>query len=94
MSEPNRRPDTGAENVVAFKRRQPVRPQPPKLTEEQADEERARTRTNLVGLIFAAILVLVGWLLVQKLGHNSKMEDCLMSGRTNCAPIETPNGDR
>jgi hypothetical protein len=28
--------------------------------------------------------------LVRQLGAESKLEDCLMQGRTNCAPIELP----
>ncbi len=91
MSEPDRLPDPDTENVVAFRKRPAAKPQAPKPTQKETDEDRARSRTNVAALIFAAILVAVGWLLVQKLGHNSRMEDCLMSGRTNCAPIETPN---
>jgi len=92
MSEPSHLPDP--DNVVAFRKRPRPKPERPKLTQQQIDEERARSRTNLAALIFAAILVVIGWILVQKLGHNSKMEDCLMSGRTNCNPIEAPNSDR
>ena len=34
------------------------------------------------------MLFLVGWLLAHELYASGKLEDCLMSGRTNCAPIE------
>jgi hypothetical protein len=51
------------------------------------DADRARARSNIVALAVAAMLVLAGWLLVQKLGQTSRLQDCLMSGRTNCAPI-------
>jgi hypothetical protein len=30
--------------------------------------------------------------LVRQLGKESQLEDCLMQGRTNCAPIELPIG--
>ena len=43
-----------------------------------------------VGLNFivVAILIAMGWLLVQKLGASGRMQDCLMSGRTNCNQIQ------
>jgi len=44
-------------------------------------------------IAFGAVvfLFLVGWLLARELYSDSKMEDCLMSGRSNCAPIEAPS---
>ncbi len=41
----------------------------------------------LVGLV---VLVLAGigvWYMVQQLQKSAAMQDCLASGRTNCAPI-------
>jgi hypothetical protein len=35
------------------------------------------------------VLFLVGWLLAHELYASGKLEDCLMSGRTNCAPLDT-----
>jgi hypothetical protein len=52
-----------------------------------SDDDRARNRTNVAVLVLAAVLVFLGWLLVHELG---KMQDCLMSGRTNCNPIPVP----
>ncbi len=89
MSEPVRKPDPGTENVVAFRRKADLaEPSPPVAA--PPDDDRARARGNIAALVLAAILVAAGWLLVQKLGQSSKVQDCLMSGRTNCAPIETP----
>ena len=48
---------------------------------------------NLCALACPENLIVVGWLLIQKLGASGRMEDCLMSGRTNCAPISTTSGD-
>jgi hypothetical protein len=47
-------------------------------------------RRSLIALAIVVILFLVGWLLAHELYADSKLEDCLMSGRTNCQPIETP----
>jgi len=41
-------------------------------------------------LIAMVAVVGIGYLLVTKLSAASRLEDCLMSGRTNCAPIDRP----
>jgi hypothetical protein len=45
-------------------------------------------RGAIAGLIIAAILLAVGVWLAHDLTAASKMQDCLMSGRTNCNVIE------
>jgi len=35
------------------------------------------------------VLFLLGWLLAHELYASGKLEDCLMSGRTNCVPLDT-----
>jgi hypothetical protein len=56
-----------------------------------SDREADQRRTSaLIGLIVILSLAIVGIVLVRELGKVSKLEDCLMSGRTNCAPIEVP----
>lgn len=46
-------------------------------------------RAALVGLVVTLLLVLGGVLLVHILGRAARLQDCVMSGRTNCAPINT-----
>ena len=58
----------------------------PRLTPDQI---RRRNQSNVAALVFAGLLVGVGWMLVQKLSYLSNLQDCVMSGRTNCAPIDT-----
>ena len=41
-------------------------------------------RAALVGLIVTLLLVIGGVLLVHVLGRAAKLQDCVMSGRTNC----------
>ena len=45
-------------------------------------------RGAIVGLIIAAAILVVGLWLARNLTAASKMQDCLMSGRTNCNVIE------
>ncbi len=60
---------------------------------EDRDQETEERRTAaLIGLIIVLALAIAGVVLVRDLGAESKLEDCLMSGRTNCAPIEVPPG--
>jgi len=45
-------------------------------------------RGAIAGLIIALVLLAVGIWLAHDLTAASKMQDCLMSGRTNCNVIE------
>jgi hypothetical protein len=54
------------------------------------DEAAARRTTALMGFIVILVLAIAGVFLVRELRISMSIEDCLMSGRRNCAPIETP----
>jgi hypothetical protein len=41
----------------------------------------------IAGLVIAVVLLAVGLWLARELSAASKMQDCLMSGRTNCNTI-------
>jgi len=56
---------------------------------ESRTEQEGRVTASLAGLAFVLVLVIVGLLLVRVLKKQSELEDCLMSGRTNCVQIET-----
>jgi hypothetical protein len=58
------------------------------------DEGPPPRRGALIGLIVAAVLAAAAVYLVHALREESQREDCLMSGRSNCAPIETPGNSR
>jgi len=47
-------------------------------------------RTAVFGLLIALLLVVLGLVLVKVLGDAGRLQDCVLSGRTNCAPIEVP----
>jgi hypothetical protein len=52
-----------------------------------ADQRRSAA---LIGLIIILVLAIAGVVLVRELREKTHLEDCLMSGRTNCAPIDVP----
>jgi hypothetical protein len=43
-----------------------------------------------MGLVVILSLAIAGVILVRELRAKATLEDCLMSGRSNCAPIELP----
>jgi hypothetical protein len=47
----------------------------------------ANRRGAIAGLAVAAVLLVVGLWLAHALTASSKMQDCLMSGRSNCNVI-------
>jgi flagellar biogenesis protein FliO len=58
---------------------------------QKGDEEAEQRRSAaLIGLIIILALAIAGVWLVRELRNKARLEDCLMSGRTNCAPIEEP----
>jgi hypothetical protein len=54
----------------------------------EPDDQGDNRRGAIVGLIIAVALLAVGIWLARDLTAASKMQDCLMSGRTNCNVIE------
>jgi hypothetical protein len=40
-------------------------------------------------MLVALLLVTLGLILVKKLRDVGRLQDCVMSGRTNCAPMDT-----
>ena len=56
--------------------------------EDDNRETDDRRTAALMGLAVVLSLAVAAIVLVRDLGKESKLEDCLMSGRTNCAPIE------
>lgn len=45
-------------------------------------------RGAVAGLIITVLILGIGWWLARNLTAASKMQDCLMSGRSNCNVIE------
>ena len=56
----------------------------------QDDHDAERRTAALMGFIVILVLAIAGVVLVRELGKKASLEDCLMAGRRNCAPIEVP----
>lgn len=63
-------------------------PSPPPPDEE--DDENDRRWTFLLTLAVVVAIVVIGLVIVWKMWQNEKMQECLLSGRRDCAPIEIP----
>ena len=44
-------------------------------------------RAAVIGLVVTAALIVLGLILVKVLGDAGRLQDCVLSGRTNCAPV-------
>ena len=60
----------------------PANPKP------QTPESRESNTPAVAGLAIAAVLLVVGLWLAHELRIASKMQDCVLSGRTNCNEIQ------
>ena len=60
-------------------------------TPEDGDEPQPVSgRRALVGLLILVAAIVLVLLLIHRLQEASRIQDCVASGRTNCAPIEAP----
>ncbi|MBB4359296.1 hypothetical protein GGD66_000696 [Bradyrhizobium sp. CIR48] len=60
----------------------------PERGEKPKSQPGDNRRGAIAGLIIAILILGVGWWLARDLTAASKMQDCLMSGRSNCNVIE------
>jgi hypothetical protein len=56
--------------------------------EEPEDDGRGSRIPAIAGLAIAVVLLVAGLWLAHQLTAASKMQDCVMSGRTNCNVIQ------
>ena len=80
MNDPNTQ-KLEPENLEAEKLR-------PAQSKPQNREPRENNTPAMAGLAIAVVLLVVGLWLARELTAASKMQDCLMSGRTNCDVIQ------
>ena len=61
---------------------------------EDNEDYRYRMLTNAIGVALVAILIGTGVWLAHAIADMRKTQDCVLSGRRNCAPIELPSSNR
>jgi hypothetical protein len=54
------------------------------------DDYRHRMGTNGIALVFIAILVIAGVWIADTMATMRKNQDCVLSGRRGCTPVEAP----
>ena len=102
MSAPQPEEEKG--RVVPFRRRARPRPddkagrEPVKGLEQYstdggADDHRRRMTNNLLALVLCVLLVGAGIWLADTLGELRRKQDCVLSGRRDCAEIAVPRAD-
>jgi hypothetical protein len=57
--------------------------------QEPGDRVAESRRSALIGLIIVLVLLGGGLWLIHVLRAASQLQDCVMSGRSNCAPIDS-----
>jgi hypothetical protein len=77
------------ERVLPFRNRRPPEPAP-----EPKSEDRGHGATIAALVCFLVVLVAGGVWLMSTLRDVSRLQDCAMQGRRNCAPIEVPARER
>ncbi len=66
------------------------RPRAAGSQQSEGDPHGTPPRVIVVFVIVIAVIFVGGYLLLMKLIAMSRQEDCLLSGRRNCVPIEVP----
>jgi len=57
---------------------------------EDGEDYRHRMRANLAAIVLVGLLIWCGYWLFNTLAEMRKLQDCILTGRTNCAPITVP----
>jgi hypothetical protein len=88
--------------VLPFRSRSPDRPHadaPPPVADlgkyersrsEDRDEYAHRMLVNAIGFVFCGLLILAGIWIANEMANQRRDQDCVLSGRRNCAHIDVP----
>jgi hypothetical protein len=57
---------------------------------DDTEDYRHRMRTNVAAIVVVGLLIWCGYWLFDTLAEMRKTQDCILSGRTNCARIDVP----
>jgi len=61
---------------------------------DDSEDYRHRMRINAAAIIVVGLLIWCGYWLFDTLAEMRKTQDCILSGRTNCARIDVPANAR
>jgi ABC-type nickel/cobalt efflux system permease component RcnA len=61
---------------------------------DEDEELRQRNRQNVLGLVAALIIVVLGALLVREVVREARQSDCVAAGHRNCEPVDTDHQHR
>jgi hypothetical protein len=57
---------------------------------DEPDDFRHRMLMNCLGLAFTVALIMAGLWIAEVMAHMRKDQDCVLTGRSNCTPIDAP----
>ena len=59
-------------------------------TPDEPDDFRHRMLMNGIGLVVTVVLIVAGLWIAEVMAHMRKDQDCVLTGRRGCAPIDAP----
>jgi hypothetical protein len=95
-------PNESEDRILPFRRRGSMfarnAPRPPPVPDlekyerapEEPDDFRHRMIMNALGLAVTVMLVVAGIWIADVMAHMRKDQDCVLSGRAGCTPVEVP----
>jgi hypothetical protein len=57
---------------------------------DEPDDYRHRMLTNVAGVAVVALLIVIGIWIADTMASMRKNQDCVLSGRRGCTPVEAP----
>ncbi len=57
---------------------------------DEGDDYRHRMRANVAAIVVVGLLIWCGFWLFNTLAELRKVQDCVLTGRTNCAQLDVP----
>ena len=77
-------------------------PQPPAVPDlekfehapDEPDDFRHRMMMNGLGLLVTVVLIAAGLWIAEVMAHMRKDQDCVLTGRAGCTPVEVPSRPR
>jgi hypothetical protein len=61
---------------------------------EAEDDYRHRMKMNALGFLITCVLIVTGLWLAETMAEIRKVQDCVLTGRSNCMPIEAASALR